>query len=304
MNRNLPFFSVIIPTYNRAHLIVTTIKSVLAQSYTNYEIIIVDNASTDNTLEIVQPYLAQANISLIAQPVNMERAVSRNAGFDAAKGDYVTLLDSDDVLYPNCLQDAYDYHTQNTSVLFYHCNFEYINEAGKITRKGATHSITNAFKTLAQGNYISNIGVFIKTEIAKTVRVDETPILIGTEDYDFVMRLLYKCKQIGYINKTNCAVLEHPQRTVLTHDFDLIEQRITYFVHKQINSNLFEGEYAPYKQDFIVNNYLYICGAAAIRKRTAKAFSYLFKAFATNPFVLFKLKFTHHFLVIIKYSIK
>jgi glycosyltransferase involved in cell wall biosynthesis len=298
------FFSVIIPTYNRAHLIAATIKSVLAQSYTDYEIIIVDNASTDSTFEVIQPYLAQPNISLIAQTKNMERAVSRNAGFDAAKGTYVTLLDSDDVLYPNCLQNAYDYHVENPTIHFYHCNFEYINEAGKVTRKAAAHNNINPFQKLAQGNYISNIGGFIKTDIARTVRVDETPILIGCEDYDFVMRLLYKCKQIGYINKINCAILEHPQRTVLTQDFELIEQRITYLTHKQINSNLFEGGFAPYKQDFIVNNCLYVCGAAAVRKRTAKAFSYLFKAFSADPFVLFKIKFIRHFLVTIKYSIK
>ena len=79
-----PFFSIIIPTYNRAGFIIKTLESVFNQSYKNYEIIVVDNCSTDKTLELLQPFVQKKLIRLIVNPKNLERAYSRNTGFKNA----------------------------------------------------------------------------------------------------------------------------------------------------------------------------------------------------------------------------
>ena len=96
-----PSFSIIIPTYNRADLIMETINSVFAQSYTNYEILVVDNCSTDNTALLLQPLIDENKIKFIKHDRNYERSRSRNTGMENATGDYLTFLDSDDFMYPS-----------------------------------------------------------------------------------------------------------------------------------------------------------------------------------------------------------
>lgn len=97
--------SVIIPTYNRAHCIESCLQSVLDQTYENFEVILVDDGSTDNTYEVVQPYFDR--IRYIHQP-NRGIAVARNKGIEAAKGDWIALQDSDDIWHPGNLQHCVD----------------------------------------------------------------------------------------------------------------------------------------------------------------------------------------------------
>ena len=98
-----PFFSVIICTFNRAHLLPRALDSVLAQEESSWEVIVVDDGSTDNTYEVVRPYLQRApNIRYMAHR-NRGLAISRNVGIAAAIGSYVTFLDSDDWYTPDHL---------------------------------------------------------------------------------------------------------------------------------------------------------------------------------------------------------
>ena len=92
-----PFFSVIIPTYNRAHLIAATIQAVLAQTFNNWELIIVDDGSTDATAEEVAKF-TDARIKYIYQ-TNQERSAARNTGIANATGKFICFLDSDDTWY-------------------------------------------------------------------------------------------------------------------------------------------------------------------------------------------------------------
>ncbi len=299
-----PFFSVIIPTYNRAGLISKTIDSVLNQTFRDFEIIIIDNKSTDNTVEILQPYLKNSSIRLFVQDKNYERARSRNKGFEEANGEFVTLLDSDDVLYPDCLNDAYNFYLKDNTIKFFHGGYEEFNEQGKIIRKDSLVEKKNPLKELANGNYISNIGVFINRDIAREVKVDETPVLIGMEDYDFVLRVLYKVKKVGFIPKINCGVLNHPGRTVLTQDMEKIKNRVEYIIQKSSNENLFKGETASYKRNFLTGNLLYLCGAAAIRGLSVEAFRYWTKTAISNISAIFTIKYWKHFFVIFKYMYK
>src|SRR5687767_11931504 len=92
------FFSVVIPTYNRADQISDTIRSFLDQNYNRFEIIVVDDGGSDNTREVVTAFKDQ-RISYHYKE-NGERAAARNYGAALAKGDYVTFYDSDDAVYP------------------------------------------------------------------------------------------------------------------------------------------------------------------------------------------------------------
>jgi glycosyltransferase involved in cell wall biosynthesis len=103
----MPFFSVIIPTYNRADLIATAINSVLEQTFTDYEIIIIDDASKDNTQQVVNNF-SDSRIRYYINEVNLERSRTRNKAIDLSEGKYITFLDSDDFYLDNHLQNFHD----------------------------------------------------------------------------------------------------------------------------------------------------------------------------------------------------
>lgn len=99
----MPRVSVIIPVFNRADLISEAIDSVLAQTYRDFEIIIVDDGSTDNTLRVLSDYKAHNNVRVISQR-NQGQAIARNTGIQASKGVLIAFLDSDDLWLPEKLQ--------------------------------------------------------------------------------------------------------------------------------------------------------------------------------------------------------
>jgi len=101
---NQPKISVIIPTYNRAHLIGRAIKSVLNQTYQDFEVIVVDDGSTDNTQEIIKKFQEQdKGVRNIRHEKNNGSAAARNSGIKAAKGEYIAFQDSDDEWLPEKL---------------------------------------------------------------------------------------------------------------------------------------------------------------------------------------------------------
>ncbi len=99
----MPTVSVIIPTHNRADLILESIHSVFAQTYPDYELIVVDDGSTDNTREMLQPLGDQGRIRYVYQ-ANAGAAAARNRGLEMARGKYVCFLDSDDLFLPAKLE--------------------------------------------------------------------------------------------------------------------------------------------------------------------------------------------------------
>ena len=102
-----PSISIIIPVYNRAHLIKETIESVLKQTYVNWECIIVDDGSTDKTLEVIKEYeIKNKKIKIYSRPTTKNKGANscRNYGVEKCRGDYLLFLDSDDILKEDCLQ--------------------------------------------------------------------------------------------------------------------------------------------------------------------------------------------------------
>lgn len=97
-------FTVITPTFNREDMLQTTIRSVLAQTFTDWELIIIDDGSTDNTEQVVkEQFLADTRIKYFKKP-NTGQADSLNVGISLATGEFLTFLDSDDEAYPNWLE--------------------------------------------------------------------------------------------------------------------------------------------------------------------------------------------------------
>src|ERR1044072_4848830 len=162
-----PFFSVVIPTYNRADFIVKTLRSVLAQTYAHREIIVVDNCSTDNTAELLDPFYPAGllapfgragQIHFTQHERNYERSRSRNTGMEAARGDFLTLLDSDDLMYPTCLEDAARFALDNPTVKLFQSLAEVVDESGEVVYRMPYPPLKDRLKAISEGNFMSCIG--------------------------------------------------------------------------------------------------------------------------------------------------
>lgn len=115
--------SIIMPSYNTGKFIRATIESVLAQTYSNWELILVDDCSTDDTDDIVKAYLSDQRIRYIKNETNSGAAVSRNRALREAKGKWIAFLDSDDLWEPTKLEkqiafmENHDYHFSYTNYI-------------------------------------------------------------------------------------------------------------------------------------------------------------------------------------------
>lgn len=138
--------SIIMPSYNTADYIKESIESVKNQTYKNWELLIIDDCSTDNTDEIVQEYLVDNRIKYIKNDQNSGAAVSRNKGLKVAKGKWVAFLDSDDLWMAEKLEKQILFMERNNYHFSYTCYREidssskpngiYLTGPSKITKKG------------------------------------------------------------------------------------------------------------------------------------------------------------------------
>ncbi len=115
-----PFFSVVLPTYNRAHLLSRAVESVFAQTDGDWELIVVDDGSTDNTAALLNDLESRdVRVHGVNRP-HSGLALSRNAGIAASSGNYVTFLDSDDAYAPDHLRVRHDYLLQHPEIELLH----------------------------------------------------------------------------------------------------------------------------------------------------------------------------------------
>ena len=124
--------SIIMPSYNTANYIEASIESVRHQTYENWELIIVDDCSTDNTDEVVRPFLADRRIHYLKNEKNSGAAISRNRALREARGRWIAFLDSDDLWLPEKLEKQVSFMELN-GYHFSYTNYEEINMAGEKT---------------------------------------------------------------------------------------------------------------------------------------------------------------------------
>jgi glycosyltransferase involved in cell wall biosynthesis len=269
-----PFFSVVIPTYNRAAFIEATLKSVLSQTYPHYEIIVVDNCSTDNTEELLQPYIHAGHIQFIKHEQNFERARSRNTGMSAARGDFVTLLDSDDFMYPTNLADAAKYARANPDIKCFHNRYEFVDSERNVLRRQTLPPLNNQLRAIAGGNFMTCIGDFIHREIYEQYEFDVTPDLTGGEDWEFWLRVLADYK-VGRIEKINSGILQHEGRSVNNQSLDSMKRGLEHLCVKLETEPHLAEVYRPYMKRIRANSLLYLAILANTGGRFAEACEFL-----------------------------
>lgn len=128
--------SIITPTYNAEKYLEATVKSVQAQSYTDWEMIIVDDCSVDNTYDLARNLASKDNrIRVLKNSVNLGVALTRNVALDAANGEYVAFLDSDDLWLPDKLKKQVEFMDFNKCILSYTNYKKFNSETGVIEEK-------------------------------------------------------------------------------------------------------------------------------------------------------------------------
>ena len=190
-----PTVSVIIPTYNRADLISKPIQSVLAQSYQDFEIIVVDDCSTDNTETVLESF-DDPRIHYIQHQTNSGAAVARNTGIDRSTGDYVAFLDSDDEWLPEKLEKQLNLFQQcGSEVGFIYTGFAAVNESNQVQRVISSNYRGSLSDHLLYNNFIGTPStVIVRRKYLKQVKGFDPNMPSFIEDMDLWLRLSEHCQ--------------------------------------------------------------------------------------------------------------
>lgn len=287
---NLLFFTVVIPTYNREQFIGNTLESIFSQSYPHYEVIVIDNCSTDNTQEVLNPLIESGKIRFFQNERNCERAFSRNVGLENANGDFVTLLDSDDFMYPNNLSDAAEFATKNPKIKCFQNLYELVDSERNVIYRYKLPSLRDRLQAISNGNFMSCIGNFIHRDIYYDYRFDVSENLTGGEDWEYWLRVLAD-HDVGRIEKVNNGILQHGGRSINNQSVDTIENGLKYMVAKFRTDEHLSKVYARYLDRIEANTFLYLNLLANDGRLRKRAFGYLTAAVKTNKGVVLTSRF-------------
>jgi glycosyltransferase involved in cell wall biosynthesis len=195
-----PLVSIVIPTYNHAPMLQRALATVVEQTYQNWNAIVVNNFSTDNTLEVVAAF-NDPRIQCVNFRNNGVIGASRNEGIALATGKYVAFLDSDDTWFPTKLEKCVEILESGSDLV---CHAEYwIDESGKsrLVAYGPSEAATH-HNLIYKGNRISTSATVVRAALLKEVHgFDVTPELISTEDYDLWIRLAAKSDKFAFISE-------------------------------------------------------------------------------------------------------
>lgn len=190
----MKLISIITPVYNSELFISETINSVLAQSYANFEHIIIDDCSDDNSVKIIQSYIAKdSRIKLLSLKTNSGAAVARNLGLKHAKGSYICFLDSDDIWFPSKLEKQLEFMSRlNAPISF--TSYNLVDQSGINYDK-----VIKAVDKLHYHDYLKNTIIGMSTSmINKNLVSDFEFINIRTRQDTYLWISLLKKGYVAY----------------------------------------------------------------------------------------------------------
>ena len=272
-----PFFSIIIPTYNREKFLLKTIKSFIDQTFSDFEIIIIDDGGNDNSKAVVESFMDNRIQYYWKQ--NGERGAARNYGAAKAKGQYFNFFDSDDIAYPNHLQNGFDVlKTGNQSLMF--LGYEFADEQGNIL------STINDFK----GDVLNDIinrnkrnlnSVFISNEAFNEIKFYENKLMAASEDTLLLIRLVARHKPVS-VNIVTSAMIEHNNRSMVTASEEQLLNRKKHLLENLRKDTIFMEKYS--KSLLNINAEMdYLLSLSAYQSRDKRKAVKYFMQYITDP---------------------
>ncbi|MBS3993925.1 MAG: glycosyltransferase [Bacteroidetes bacterium] len=251
--------SIILPVYNGEKYLNQAIESILEQSYTFFELIIVNDCSTDKTLEIIEHYaLIDSRIIVVNNDINKKLPASLNIGHNAASGEYMTWTSHDNLLKPNFLEMLLcEIIKDKRDVVF--SNYDVILYNNLVKRE----HITGPIEHLLFGNVIGASFLY-RRSVFDNLKYNETLFLL--EDYDFWLRAALRYK-FYHVNKNVYKYRLHPDSLTSNirniNSINKQHQEGSIFAFKEL-SNYFEWNKSTYnliirlrlKKIILINNYL------------------------------------------------
>jgi len=222
--------SIIVPVYNAARYIRKTIDMVCEQTYKDWELILVDDASADKSAEIISDIIKSCGkrIRLIRKERNAGAAEARNTGIDASAGRYIAFLDADDVWMPDKLEKQIDFMEKTGASFAFH-SYEFGDELARPTGK-----IVHVPETMRFRQALSRTVIFTSTVMFDTEKIDMEIIHmpdVPSEDTATWWRIL-KSGIIGYGLDENLAVYRRPPKSLSSNKFVAIER--IWFLYRNI----------------------------------------------------------------------
>lgn len=279
----MPLISVIIPCYNKSDVISVTIDSVLAQTYEDFEIIIIDDGSTDNSIEVINTY-KDSRIRLIPQQ-NSGVSVTRNIGIKEAIGSWIAFLDADDWWHPNYLKVLVNNINSNPSVQFIGTQFYsladkkgwkpnvWVNQPTQSTSR----IITNLPKEWILGIPFFTSSVCIQKNILFKQSEPFKPRQSQGEDLDLWFRL---AEQTSILNITQPLVVYRTEQTssLSTEAFTTEEPYHIKSMQQRLNTNNIPTHLITSSKYFIAQDKLTRARLSAIEANRIKALQLIFEA--------------------------
>lgn len=283
-----PFFSIVIPTYNRGELLTQTLHSILVQGDVPIEIIVVDDGSTDNTEALVN----QINDHRIKylKTKNIERGAARNLGRQHSNGLFVNYFDSDDVFYP-CLSAIKDFITSNNYPSVVYGSIHEIAPNGTVIENSSLPFST--FKeNILFNNFLACGSVFVKREVADAFPFSGDRNLSGSEDWELWLRIYTNHEFV----RAPIAIFkqrQHPTRSLFTTDTKRVTIRENLFASK-INDNrqILRKRFANSEINLLMADRMTLIALVQLMNgRRFLSFQYWLRSFILSPRVLIRRRF-------------
>jgi glycosyltransferase involved in cell wall biosynthesis len=274
----MPKVSVILPTYNRSFFLASAIQSVLNQTFHDFEILIIDDASVDSTRETVESF-NDKRIKYIFHEKNKGEAVSRNTGIINSTGEYIAFLDDDDEWFPEKLKlqvDLLENGSDNVGCIY--SGFLFVHrDNNRILRQKIPTKEGNIYKHMLVRNVVdSPSSVIIRRECFEKVGLFDADLPYFV-DYDFFLRLS-KLYYFAFIKRPLLKYFVHDAQ--LSNDIDIIEKGLEALKNKyRRNTGLGVSFNKIYSRHYLQISILYCDRDNFIKGREA-----LIKAIYLNPF--------------------
>lgn len=234
--------SVIMPCYNGEKFIKETIESVLNQTYQLWELLIIDDGSQDNSVDIIKSYQADQRIKLIQQP-NGGSAVARNNGIRHSQGQYMALLDSDDIWLPNFLEEQIKFMKSKNAICVC-CSYSRIDEKSNEILKPVIAKKVITSKDMQSVDYVGTLtGIYDQSKYGKVYLKEELNSLL--DDYAFFIDVI-NLEGVAYGNPKILAKYRLRKGSMTNNKKKLIKKH--YLFYKNVlNQNLFKSIYSTTK---------------------------------------------------------